>query len=95
MRAGPPPPAAAPAVKAASPAAPQAAPAAPPAAPESDVAPFLEQWADFEAAADARQGPVRFEPADPSPPDGRAGERELHGPAGEQYWLRATPAVAA
>eukprot|EP00969_Alexandrium_andersonii_P269746 11922907-Alexandrium_andersonii.AAC.1 len=64
---------AAPAPPPAGPAAAAVGPAAPPAAPPSEVEPFLDQWADFEAAADARQGPVRFDPADPTPPDGRAG----------------------
>eukprot|EP00969_Alexandrium_andersonii_P159720 7057203-Alexandrium_andersonii.AAC.1 len=50
MQAGPVPPPAVPAAAA-------AGPAAPAAAPPSDVEPFLDQRADFEAAADARQGP--------------------------------------
>eukprot|EP00969_Alexandrium_andersonii_P258402 11424820-Alexandrium_andersonii.AAC.1 len=66
MRAGPPPPSAAPAAQ-------PAAQASAPTPPPSDVEPFLGQWADFEAAADARKGPARYDPADPTPPDGRAG----------------------
>eukprot|EP00969_Alexandrium_andersonii_P201663 8909916-Alexandrium_andersonii.AAC.1 len=72
MRAGPPPPSVAPA-------APAATQAAPPTPPPSNVEPFLGQRADFEATADARQGPVRYDPAGPTPPDGRAGEWVLHG----------------
>eukprot|EP00969_Alexandrium_andersonii_P221881 9799347-Alexandrium_andersonii.AAC.1 len=59
--------------------------------PPSDVEPFLGQWADYQAEADAREGPVLFDPADPTPPDGRAGEWALHGTGGAQYWFRVTP----
>eukprot|EP00969_Alexandrium_andersonii_P264867 11707146-Alexandrium_andersonii.AAC.1 len=56
--------------------------------PPADTLRALNELFDSEAVADARAGPIRFDAANPSPPDGRATEWALHGEPGERHWHR-------